>query len=117
MPQWQWAVALADLDPVTGSEQAGQRPVLILSNKEINQTLGNVTVLPLTSTQRTLYPAEVLLPAGISGQPKDSIVMAHQIRTISLKRIKKVYGYLNDTTLRESVADAIIEHLDLFPEE
>lgn len=117
MPTWQWAVALAGLDPVIGSEQAGQRPVLIVSNEDSNQALGNVTVLPLTSTKRKLYPAEVFLPVGVAGQPKDSIVMAHQIRTISLQRIAKVYGYLTDPQLRESVQEAIMDHLDLIPEE
>ncbi|HLZ07287.1 MAG TPA: type II toxin-antitoxin system PemK/MazF family toxin, partial [Chloroflexota bacterium] len=78
---WLWAVVVAYLDPSVGSEQAGRRPVLIVSNEDANQILSNVTVLPLTSTQRKLYPAEVTLPAGAAGQPRDSIVMAHQIRT------------------------------------
>ncbi len=110
---WQWAVALADLDPVVGSEQAGKRPVLIVSNEDANQILSNVTVLPLTSTQRALYPAEVLLPTGRAGQPHDSIILAHQIRTISKRRIGKIYGYLSDPALRAQVRSAIDEHLDL----
>ena len=39
MPQWQWAVVLAALDPFTGIEQAGTRPVLIVSNEDTNQAL------------------------------------------------------------------------------
>ncbi len=54
----QWTVLQASLDPVRGSEQSGLRPVLIVSNEEFNQAMPNVTVLPLTSTQRQLYPAE-----------------------------------------------------------
>lgn len=83
MPAFQWAVMEADLDPVAGAEQKGIRPVLIISNEEFNQAMPNVTVLPLTSTQRRLYPSEVLLPKGRAGQPLDSIIMAHQVRTIS----------------------------------
>jgi mRNA interferase MazF len=87
MRAYQWAVMQATLDPGAESEQKGMRPVLIVSNEEFNQALSNVTVLPLTSTRRNLYPAEVFLPSGIAGQPSDSIIMAHQIRTISKKRL------------------------------
>jgi mRNA interferase MazF len=112
MPAWQWAVLLADLDPTVGSEQAGRRPVLVVSNEDSNQTLANVTVLPLTSTKRMIYPAETLLPADLAGQPHDSIIMAHQIRTISKSRIVKIYGYLADVTLQSRVRDALADHLD-----
>lgn len=113
MPVWRWAVVLADLEPVVGSAEGKQRPVLVVSNEDTNQILGNLTVLPLTSTQRKLYPAEVLLPAGVAGQPKESIVMAHQIRTISKKRITKRYGYLTDPTLRQQIIAAILDHLEI----
>ena len=67
MPPPRWAVVYADLDPVVGSEQRGTRPVLVVSNDQFNDATQNVTVLPLTSTQRRLYPAEVRLPAGSAG--------------------------------------------------
>ena len=104
---------MADLDPVRGSEQRGLRPVLVISNEEFNQAIPNVSVLPLTSTQRRLYPSEVFLPRGKAGQPLDSIVMAHQIRTISKHRLRSSIGYLDDPDLRQAVRDAIKEHLDL----
>jgi mRNA interferase MazF len=113
MPPLQWAVIEADLDPVRGSEQRGVRPVLVVSNEGFNQAISNVTVLPLTSTRRRLYPSEVLLPKGVAGQPLDSIVMAHQVRTISKERLRRPLGYLQDSVLRETVRDAVREHLDL----
>lgn len=73
----------------------------------------NVTVLPLTTTGRSRYPAEVILPAGSAGQPKDSIVLAHQVRTISKQRLGHAYGQLLDDDLRSAVRAALIEHLDL----
>jgi mRNA interferase MazF len=109
----QWAVTEANLDPVAGSEQKGNRPVLIVSNEEFNQAMPNVTVLPLTSTKRRLYPSEVFLPQWKAGQPLDSIIMAHQIRTISKQRLQIPLGYLEDTQLRYKVREAITEHLDL----
>src|SRR5206468_2966988 len=54
-----WQVVEADLDPGRGSEQRGIRPVLIVSNDDFHQAISNVTVLPLTSARRELYPAEV----------------------------------------------------------
>ena len=113
MPALQWAVIEANLDPVQGSEQRGRRPVLVVSNEEFNQAMPNVTMLPLTSTQRRLYPSEVLLPKGAAGQPLDSIVMAHQVRTISKARLGHQLDYLDDGPLREAIRDAIREHFDL----
>ena len=113
MPALQWTVYEADLDPVAGAEQKGIRPVLIVSNEEFNQAMPNVTVLPMTSTKRRLYPSEVLLPEGKAGQPLKSIAMAHQIRTISKQRLGKVVGYLDDIQIRHEIHEAIKEHLDM----
>jgi mRNA interferase MazF len=110
---FQWAVMEANLDPVVGAEQKGARPVLIVSNEEFNQVMPNVTILPLTSTKRRLYPSEVLLPKGKAGQPSESIIMAHQVRTISKKRLGKVLGHLSDPQLQQEVYEAIREHLSL----
>jgi len=111
--QFQWAVFEADLDPASGAEQKGIRPVIIVSNEEFNQAMPNVTVLPLTSTQRRLYPSEVILPERKAGQPLKSIIMAHQIRTISKQRLGKLMGYLDEAQFRNEVQKAVREHLDL----
>lgn len=111
--RFQWAVVEADLDPVQGSEQGGRRPVLVVSNEAFNHAMPNLTVLPLTSTQRRLYPAEVLLPKGLAGQRHDSIVLAHQIRTISKQRVHALVGYLEDEPTQQKVHQVIREHLDL----
>ena len=108
----QWAVMEANPDPVAGAEQKGTRPVLVTNNEEFNQAMPNATVLPLTSTKRTLYPSEVFLHRGKAGQPLDSIVMAHQIRTIS-KRLGKLLGHLEDPQIQQQVRQALREHLDL----
>lgn len=68
--KYQWCVFLATLDPVSGSEQGGRRPVLVVSRERINQLLPVVNVIPLTSKKsadRAIYPNEVLLPAGTAG--------------------------------------------------
>ena len=111
----QWWVFRASLDPVMGSEQAGDRPVLIVSNEAINEALPIVTVLPLTRHKpgRRIYSTEVLLPPEAAGQPAASIVMAHQIRTISKGRLQAAYGELVDPGLREAVRVAMRLYLDL----
>ncbi|MEZ4832119.1 MAG: type II toxin-antitoxin system PemK/MazF family toxin [Caldilineaceae bacterium] len=64
---YQWHIFMASLDPVTGSEQAGTRPVLVISREALNQLLPVVNVVPLTSRKspaRRIYPNEVLIRAG-----------------------------------------------------
>ena len=113
MAVFQWAVMEASLDPTKGAEQKGTRPVLVISNEEFNQAMPNVTVLPLTTSKRQRYPSEVFLSRGKAGQPLDSIIMSHQIRTISKQRLKNLMGYLEDPQLRDEVNIAIKEHLDI----
>lgn len=68
-----------------GSEQAGQRPILVISREMINQVLPVVNVVPLTSLkspERKIYANEVLLPADTGGISVDSIALCYQIRTL-----------------------------------
>lgn len=113
MSNFQWAVFEANLDPVIGAGQKGRRPVLVVSNEEFNQAMPNVTVLPLTSAKRRLYPSEILLPEGKAGQSLESIAMAHQIRTISKQRLGKLLGSLDETQLQHEIQNGIKEHLGI----
>jgi len=89
MTKFRWKIFLANLDPVVGSEQGRTRPVLVISEEEINQILPVVNVLPLTSLKpgRKIYPNEVSLPSNFTGLPKDSIVLCYQIRTLDKQRL------------------------------
>src|ERR1019366_5427154 len=70
----------ADLDPTKGHEQAGQRPVLILSNDIFNQRSGTVIAMALTSQpQRAGFPLTLELDAA--NLPKKSWVKISQIPT------------------------------------
>ena len=63
---YQWHIFLATLDPSTSAEQAGKRPVMVISRERLNQALQIVNVVPLTSRKsitRIIYPNEVLLIA------------------------------------------------------
>lgn len=78
----------ADLNPVIGSEQGGLRPVLILSHNVFNERSGTVIAVALTSQpQRAGYPLTFEL--GGKKLPKKSWMKISQIRTLSVKRIRK----------------------------
>lgn len=78
----------ANLDPTIGSEIRKKRPVLIVSNNANNKMASTVTIVPITSNTKKVYPFEVLLETKDSGLPKRSKAQCHQVRTISKNRIK-----------------------------
>ncbi|MHB1043964.1 MAG: type II toxin-antitoxin system PemK/MazF family toxin [Eubacteriales bacterium] len=115
MVTYHWQIFWANLSPAMGSEQAGKRPVLVVSAEEVSQALPVVAVLPITSAGpgRRIYPTEVFLSKENSGLPKDSIVMAHQVRTIAKERLAEKGGEIHDEKVREQVCRAISLHLGL----
>ena len=113
---YQWHVFLASLDPTTGSEQAGRRPVLVISRERVNQLLPVVNVIPLTSRKsltRVIYPNEVLLPAGVAELRVDSIALCYQIRTLDKSRLEQELGELVDVHFRQELLHAIRFQLQL----
>jgi mRNA interferase MazF len=116
MVSMQWSVYWAQLNPTEGVKQSGIRPVLVISVDEVNDNLPLVTVLPLTSMKegRFIYPIETLLPANETGLPNDSIAMAHQIRTLSIHRLKEKCGFVQSIVLRNKVRQSLKIYLDLF---
>src|SRR5262252_3020375 len=78
----------ADLNPTRGREQAGQRPVLILSKDISNERSGTVIAVALTSQpQRAGFPWTLELSAP--ELPRRSWVKISQIRTLAVERLKK----------------------------
>ncbi len=112
---WRWRVLLADLDPAVGSEQGGTRPVVVVSDEDYNRIMPVVTVLPCTTRKRgrPLYPSEVLVPRGNGGLVSDSIVLAHQVSTISKERVVKPLGAIQNQLLRQQILEALKSHLDI----
>ena len=96
----------ADLDPTKGREQAGERPVLVLSHDVFNERSGTVIAMALTSSpQKAGFPLTLEL-ADIS-LPKKSWVKISQIRTLSTERLGKKITRLSDKEL-----DLVIEGLN-----
>src|SRR5512136_872941 len=81
----------ADLNPVRGSEQAGLRPVLILSQDIFNERSGTVIAVALTSqAPKAGFP--LTLELSSKGLPKQSWVKISQIRTLSVSRLGEKLG-------------------------
>jgi mRNA interferase MazF len=80
-----------NLDPTRGHEQAGSRPVLVLSQDIFNQRSGTVIAMALTSQQpKAGFPLTVELKDH--RLPKRSWVKISQIRTLSVERLGKKLG-------------------------
>ena len=97
----QWEIYFLNLNPVLGSEQAGTRPAIVISSNGVNH-LNQVTVLPITSIKNPntfIYPNEVFLDKKLSKLSKDSIVLAHQVRSIDKQRLMNYVGMITDQTL------------------
>ena len=79
-------VRWAELDPVRGHEQAGRRPVLILSHDVFNDRSGTVIALALTTQEpRAGFP--LTLESKAPGLAKRSWIKISQIRTLSVGRL------------------------------
>ena len=92
----------ADLNPVRGREQAGLRPVLILSQEVFNERSGTVIAVALTSQlQRAGFPLTLELHA--KRLPKKSWVKISQIRTLAVERIGKVIARASPEELAQVI--------------
>ncbi|MFC1574191.1 type II toxin-antitoxin system PemK/MazF family toxin [Candidatus Latescibacterota bacterium] len=99
-------VRWADLNPVRGKEQEGNRPVLILSQDIFNERSGTVIAVAITSQpQRAGFP--LTLELETVQMPKRSWVKISQIRTLAVERIGKKIG----RAAPEEIAQ-VIEGLD-----
>ncbi|KPV52841.1 MazF family transcriptional regulator [Kouleothrix aurantiaca] len=97
----------ADLNPVRGHEQAGVRPVLIISHDIFNQRSGTVIALAITSQEPNAgFP--LTLEITTSTLPKRSWVKISQIRTLSVERLSNRLGEIQPEEL-DDVIDGLNE--------
>ncbi len=104
----------ARLDPTEGSEQAGIRPVIIVSRDAINATSQVVLAIPCTTYRpgRRIYPSQVLLRAPDGGLNQDSLAMGEQVRTLAKTRFLGLRGMLSLSSLAQ-LERALLIALDL----
>lgn len=110
-----WAIFRANLDPVLGSEQGKSRPVLVISEDEINNLLNIVNVIPVTSRkpERRIYPNEVLIPSNHYGLKNESVVLCHQISTSDKQRLGDMYGEITNTEKQLEIIEALCFQLGI----
>ncbi len=97
-------IYFVNLNPVQGREQAGQRPVLVLSVNEINQLPLVVAVVVGTKAEniRRDYLTNVRVKPEESGLPLETVFLCFQIRSLDPKRFPERYaGRLSGAKLAE----------------
>lgn len=108
----------ADLTPVTGSEQGGVRPVLMIQNDIGNRFSPTVIVAAVTSRQdKHPLPTHVSISPNHCGLKESSVVLLEQLRTIDRVRLREYIGRLTeqdmkqvDHALRISIGLSVVEN-------
>ena len=99
-------VLWSELNPTIGSEQAGLRPVVVLSHEVFNERSGTVIALAVTSqAPRAGFPLTHEITSA--RLPKRSWIKISQIRTLSVERLGRKIGRLSLEEL-----DRIVEGLN-----
>lgn len=109
-------IYFVELQPRSGSEQAGRRPCVIISTDAFNnvENWRSITVIPLTTSKRwQASHTTVRLKKGEANLPKGCTALAHQITTIDRsKLIKPKIGTLSRQRLVE-IEEAILNYLEI----
>ena len=105
-----WQVAL---DPIVGSEIGKTRPALIISNDRNNEFSNTITILPITSRTKEIYPFEVQLLKEEGNLPFDSKIKCNQIRTVDKSRLLRSSCKVANEKLLE-IEKALLIHLGIY---
>lgn len=112
---------MVNLDPTAGSEQAGTRPVVVVSRDAINHNAVNnnrtivMVCIPLTDRKNLnkLYPSHVEIKKGTAGLTMDSVALCEQIRSIApAQRLVQFMGRMPEAEMAR-IEEAIKITLDL----
>lgn len=106
-------VVWADLAPTKGREQAGRRPVLVISDDVFNRRSGTVIAMAITSRpQKAGFPLTLKLSG--SRLPKEAWLKISQVRTLSTERLGRRIGRAEDTEIEQAV-DGLNEIIKGYP--
>ena len=105
-------VYFASLNPIVGSEQDGERPVVVVQNILANKHSPTIIVVPITTVlKRMELPTHIPISKN-NFLKKDSMVIVEQIRAIDKKRLKAYLGHLKPEQMK-LVDNAIANAVDL----
>lgn len=109
-------VYVAVIEPRSGSEQRGKRPVVIVSHDGMNSTpnWNSLVVVPVSSSslQGRRVPTVVTLPTGTAGLTLESLAVCHQVTTLDRRKLSERLGELPADLLAE-VGEALKRALAL----
>ena len=108
-------IRVMNLGNVVGGEEARTRPAVIVGNDGADTTAarlgrGVVTVVPVTSNTKRVYPFQVLLEAAETGLDRDSKAQAEQVRSVAVERVGNLIGHM-PPDLMGRLEDALRLHL------
>ena len=92
-----------ELPVVSGREQRGRRPAIVIQDEKIGEELPTVLVVPLTSSKRALRFAGTVLIAAteVSGLKNDSIALVFQALAIDRSRVDERTGTVSEAERAE----------------
>lgn len=94
-------IYLANLNPVVGSEQAGMRPVVVISGDTMNTHLPVRIICPISSKKKRYLTCVTVKKSKDNGLKYDSTIIPSQVRTISIERLKKKLGAIRSEELEQ----------------
>jgi mRNA interferase MazF len=100
-----------DLDPVLGSEQAGRRPVIVLSDDALHRFSSRILICPITSNPQP-WPTKVPIPSGCVVR---GFVLTDQARTIDrdFRKLHLIGRLPKEVTLR--VKHRVAAYMGIIP--
>lgn len=108
---------LFDLEPAQGSEANKVRPGIVVSNDGANNAAvrsgsGVVTIVPMTTNTRAVYPFQALLQPAETGLNAASKAQAEQVRSVTVGRATRLVGSVPGSGMAR-VDEALRVHLGL----
>lgn len=102
----------ASLNPIIGSEQDGNRPVVVVQNNLANKHSPTLIIVPITTVLKKIeLPTHIAISRN-EFLKKDSLILIEQIRVIDKLRLKSFLGKLTDSQIQQ-VDKALIKALSI----
>lgn len=100
----QGEIWFANLNPVKGSDQSGQRPVVILSGNLLNEHLGVVIVAPLASKIKNYKGNPIISASKSSGLKAESELLVFHLRSVSKDRLTNNIGSVEASVIQQAIS-------------
>lgn len=107
---------IAILEPRSGSEQSGRRPVVIVSHDSFNTApaWNSIIVVPLSTSLNQARRSDTAIPIfnGEAGLPEDSVALCHQVTTLDRSKLQSKIGTLS-SQIMESIEEGLKAAMDM----